>query len=623
MKLINYTEVDSNGNYKYEVSFNNVVTNIKHFNEFTQVLGKIRNKQFNLKTGGWLIEEDGLELFKALEDKLFPPKPTIKDKMHKLMSKNIKQVSGWEDIGIGMKLEPYVYQKQVVKFILDKHGDGDSHDTLIVAPCGSGKTPIIISSFLECSHAGLIKGPGMIVVKASLKTQWKKEIEKFSGLRAGVVKTYSDSVSRELAMIKSREKKMEKLEEVDPARKTLEKEIKDIKKIAKKKFEEQFKNIDLFILNYESLKDAKVSKAMLKINPEFVACDEIHYAKNDKSQRAKALYKFNDAKIKIGATATPVQRDPRDIFGIFKFVHDDIFPSKTAFDRDYLKFGYGFRVIGAKNEGKLNSEINPYMYILTKEEVAKHLPKLVVTQRYVEFTPKQQAVNDGFMQEVEELHEKQKVIANGLTETELKQNEDYLKLEAAITSRQTFLQELTLSEELLEASESDLAKQFITGDKSQKLELMKDVVAEIIDSGEKVCIFSRYARMQPIIAKAIHSVSELKNVNIAYIRGDLSSERRYEEAYTKFRDDDSYKVLICSDAGAEGINLSQCKYMIEMDLAVSYAIQTQRHGRLERADSVHDSVQVIQLLTEKSWDDIALKVVSKKEKYDQSIVHGN
>ena len=484
------------------------------------------------------------------------------------------------------------------------------------------KTPIIISAFLECSHAGLIKGPGMVIVKASLKTQWKKEIEKFSGLRAGVIKTYSDCISKEFNMIKSREKKMEKLEEVDPERKKIEKEIKDIKKIAKKKFEKQFEKIDLFILNYESLKDAKVSKMMLKINPEFIACDEIHYVKNDKSQRAKALYKFNEAKIKIGATATPVQRDPRDIFGIFKFVHSDIFPSKTTFDREYLRFGYGFKVIGAKNESKLNDEINPYMFILTKEEVAKHLPKLVVTQRYVSFTPKQQAINDSFMDEVEELHEKQKVIANGLSEAELKSNEDYLKLEAAITSRQTFLQELTLSEDLLKASESELAKQFITGDKSQKLELMKDIVAEIVDSGEKVCIFSKYAKMQLIMEQAIHSVPELKNIKIAHISGEMSSEKRYEEAYTKFRDNDSYKVLLCSDAAAEGLNLGQCKYMIEMDLAVSYAIQTQRHGRLERADSIHDTVQVIQLLTENSWDDIALKVVSKKEKYDKSIIHG-
>ncbi len=62
--------------------------------------------------------------------------------------------------------------------------------------------------------------------------------------------------------------------------------------------------------------------------------------------------------------------------------------------------------------------------------------------------------------------------------------------------------------------------------------------------------------------------------------------------------------------------------MIEMEPAVSYAIQTQRHGRLERADSVHDTVFVTQLITEGSWDEIMMKSIAKKEKYDGSIIHG-
>lgn len=62
--------------------------------------------------------------------------------------------------------------------------------------------------------------------------------------------------------------------------------------------------------------------------------------------------------------------------------------------------------------------------------------------------------------------------------------------------------------------------------------------------------------------------------------------------------------------------------MIEMEPAVSYAIQTQRHGRLERADSIHDNVQVFQLITENSWDEIMLKSINKKQQFDASIVKG-
>lgn len=71
------------------------------------------------------------------------------------------------------------------------------------------------------------------------------------------------------------------------------------------------------------------------------------------------------------------------------------------------------------------------------------------------------------------------------------------------------------------------------------------------------------------------------------------------------------------------LNLSNCKYLIEMEPADSYLIQTQRRGRVERADSVHDNVFVYQLIAQDSYDEIALKVVDKKERYDSQIIQGN
>ena len=600
---------------RYSVKFNQKIKNAaSYFNRFINVIGRIQNKSFDSSTRSWIIDESGMKMLEAEDLRLFPAK-NMNNRYKNIIKSESKDVCDWQDIGKDMKLGLYDYQKKVVKFAVDNH---DGYSTLIVSPCGSGKTPMGIAAYIEARKRGIISTPGLIVVKASLKTQWAKEIDKFSDLTPGIIYSYKECVSKIDGIIKRREKKLEtaKLDYKDE----LEAELIQLKQKKESLFDDQFKNKDLLILNYETLKDAEVKKKLHSMKLQFIFADEIHYVKSDEAKRSKALCEFNEATIKIGATATPVQRDPRDIFGIFKFVKPDLFPKKSAFSALYVRFaGFG-RVIGAKNEKKLNEKISPSMYILTKEEVSKQLPKLVVSQRYCDFEPKQQAVNDKYMEELEELKEKEKAITLGMTEAEMKSSEEIMKLEAAITSRQTFLQELTLSEELFEHSDSDLAKKFITKSNDNKMDLMADLVSEIIDSGEKVCIFSRFARMQPIIAERIHK--ELKDVKIAYINGSLNSEQRYEEAYTKFRDDDDYKVLICSDAGAEGLNLSKTKYMIEMDLAVSYAIQTQRHGRLERADSVHDTVFVYQLIMNNSWDEIGLKIVDKKEKYDMSIVKG-
>ena len=617
MKLFNITQLD---NDSILVQFVGTPRTRKYFNDFMNLHNQLTYvPEISLDPSGLIIKKEDIALVEAIENKAFPKKKTMKEKMSGLVKTQKKEVTGWESIGQGMKLQPYDYQKQIVKFIIDAHGD-DSHDTLIISPCGSGKSPTILSTYLECHNRGIVEGPGMIVVKASLKTQWAKEVQKFTDLTPRIIKTYKDCVGREEAMLARREKKLETA--FGDGKKEIEQEIKDLKRIIKDKFKNQFEGADLYILNYETLNDEKVQKAMLKVAPQFVAADEIQYIKGAGNKRSRSLAKFNSAKVKIGATATPVQRDPRDIYGIFKLVHPELFKTAKDFNALYVRYGYGYQVIGAKNEKQLNQKIDPYMFILTKEEVSSHLPKLVVSQRYCDFSPEQAEVNQAMMDELEELNDKIMAISRGKSEEALNNNQEYLEAQMAVQARQTFLQELTLSEELLKSSSSEIAKKLITGAPSEKLEVLKDMVEEIIESGEKVCIFSRFAKMQEIITEAIHSVPSLKNVGIAYIRGELSSERRYEEAYDKFRDNDEYKVLICSDAGAEGLNLSLCKYLIEMEPAVSYAIQTQRHGRLERADSVHDTVFVTQLITEGSWDEIMLKSIAKKEKYDGSIVHG-
>lgn len=611
MKLIEINKIS--GKFKYGVRFNSTPQNKKYFNEFAQIIGEIKEKYFDASLNIWCINEDGLELFHEKEKTIFPKKgPVVKLTQKRKISDN------WQSVGSGMKLRPYDYQKQVVKFIIDEHEN--VHDTLIIAPCGAGKTPMVLAAYQESVKRKIISGPGMIVVKASLKTQWAREVQKFTNYVPRIIKTYKECVAREESMLKRRKKKLESAGAAD--KKSLEKEISSLKKEIEEKFESQFKSADLYILNYETLNDEKVCRRMLKMSPQFVASDETHQIKSSSTKRAKSLYKFNGAKIKIGATATPVQRDPQDIYGIFKFVHPELFPKKKDFTALYVRYGYGFRIIGAKNEKKLNEKISPYVYILTKEEVAEQLPRLVVSQLYCSFTKKQQTVNDKIMDELEELAEKEKVITAGKTEGQLKTDEEYLSLQNAIQSRQTFLQELTLSERLLEDSPSGIAKRMITGDNDKKLESLKDIVLEIIDSGEKVCIFTRFAKMQPILDEILQSIPELKNVEIAHVNGSMNSDRRYDEVYKKSRDNDNCKILIMTDSGAEGWNLGHISHIIEMEPAVSYAIQTQRHGRIERADSEYKTVFVTQLIMENSWDEIMLKSIQKKEKYDALIVKG-
>ena len=380
------------------------------------------------------------------------------------------------------------------------------------------------------------------------------------------------------------------------------------------------------ILNYETLRDRKVRKALHKIKPQFIFADECHYIKNFNSKRARALYEFNDAKIKIGATATPVQKDPRDIFGLFQFINPEIFPSLTDFNLTFVKFVSKGIVGGVKNSELLNRKISPFMIVKSKEEVSKQLPKLVVTQRYCDLEPKQLEMTETLKSELEELGKKKLNLENRLTDIELDKNEEYLKLSSEILMRQNFAQELADSEKLLLNSDSFAAKKYLTKCKvDNKLEMLIDLIEEVVTSGEKLTVFSRFAKMQDIIVEKIQSLAKKNPVfdfKIARVFGAVNEKSRYDEVYNKFQNNDDYKLLLMSDAGAEGFNLSKCKYMCEYEPAASFAIQTQRHGRIERADSIFDTVFVYQFIANGSWDEIAQKIVSKKENYDSTIIKG-
>ena len=481
----------------------------------------------------------------------------------------------WDYIGEGLKLSPYCYQKETIKFGVD-NGKG-----LLILPCGAGKTPILVGIYHELRKNNLTEKPGAIVVKASLKYQWVKEVEKFSNYKVKAIDTPSK---------------------------------------AKKKFDLQFEDADIFILNYETLKNEKVCQKLREKEIEVMLFDEIHYINNHKSARSKAAFAFNDLKYLLGATATPITNNPENLFGIFNLIEKDLFKSYSKFSSNYIKYaGYG-RVAGCKNEDHLRKQIAPYIFIKSEEDVADQLPTLVVNQIYCEMDDAMSSVNTQLFNDLDTVRLEIEALERRFKNPkELEANEEYQLATGKVMAYQTFLQELVDDPRLLSGSDSNMAKQYVNDNMqiSEKMVALINLLEEIIDSGAKVCIFTKYQRMQMLLKEKIE---ETFNTKCAIVNGTMSPEERYEQAYTLFGDNDNYKVLIGTDAMAEGISLSKCNYLIEYDLADSYAIQTQRHGRIKRANSVHKTGYVYQIICNGSWDEIQQKIIAKKENYDNVLI---
>ena len=572
-----------------------VTDDFEEFLDFTALLGEVKEKAFDRRKLSWYCSETEAK--------------KINDKLNN------------QDIGNNMKLKPYGYQRQAIAYCLE-HKCG-----LICLPCGAGKTPIGLGTFLSFKEKSDKKLTGMFIVKASLKSQWLSEVGKFTDLNATILQTFKASTTKYSTKIRKLEKErsalilesaLEHAEKINELTNNIAKAEKEQKEFFAALFD--VKKYDIFIANYETLTDPEVKKQLLKIKPQFWYIDEIDAIKSPTAKRSKAIYIFNNAKYRFGATATPIRKNPKDLFGIFSFINPNLFPKEHAFDARYLKFWNG-RISGSKNEEELAEIVSHYIFKRSYEDIADQLPKQTVCQIACNLTDKQLKVNKRLTLEIDDYKEQLEILTTRFSPQELENNAEKKQLDANIVARQTFMQMLADDEELLEMSNSNMAKQYVTGSKSNKLEICLAIIQKIVDSGQKVCVFSKYIGIQNILEREINK--SMKDVAVSRIEGSMSDAQRYEvlQEYKK----PNHNVLLASDAAEAGVNLSNTRYLIEFELADSAAKQTQRHGRIQRADSIHDKVFVYQLIakgTEEypSWDEIALKIVNKKQGYSDRIL---
>jgi SNF2 family DNA or RNA helicase len=528
----------------------------------------------------------------------------------------IRTIMLYNDIGKTMKLQPFSYQKEAI-------GVGkDNKNLLFKLPCGAGKTVIGVGLINELIADNKINGLSVIIVKATLKAQWLKEVSKFTDLKARIIKTYAQSTTKYKSKIRKKQKEMDTL--LKDASKNcdsinaIEEEINELNKEADNEFTAQFNNdVNILIMNYETLADDKVKQEMHKANLSLFYIDEIDMIKEYQSQRNKNLCEFADTEYKFGATATPIRKNPQDIFGIFKFINPTLFKNISSFNNSYVTLNKFFRPSGSKNEQQLANVISPYIFSKTSSDISKELPKQVVIPISCQLTEAQYKMNEQINQELDELKEEQTAIINKLGPYKYKENEEYIKNEGNIVARQTFAQMLADSEELLQMSDSNMSKRYITGSPSSKIALCLTIIEKVINSDEKVCVFSRFLGIQDILERELKKL--FPNEKVGRIRGSMTSQER-DAVITEYNTGKECNILLLSDAAEAGINLSTTKYMIEFELADSAAKQTQRWGRTRRADSIHETTSVYQLIAENSYDEIAQKIVNKKQKYDESIL---
>lgn len=424
---------------------------------------------------------------------------------------------------LDFKLPPFKYQEFGIKFLVDrlyKHGMA-----FICDSCGLGKTLSAIGTLkylIDHKDSKHI----LIVCKKSIKKQWADEIKKFVNINADIY--ISDGTTKA---------KRDKLyAEVNANT-----------------------NNTILIANYHLLLNDSD-----KINVDTIILDEVHTAKKYNGEINKACRAVaKKTKYCLFMTGTPIMSNPEDMYGIISIKDKKYFGSYTDFKKEYVTEFYNGSyktVVGYKHLDKLREKIQNLIIRRTEKEVAIELPDITTVNKYCTIDKVQKDAlkkvnkfNRDICDKIDSLRKLYKA-----ENDEDKKKEIFAKGNSLKESLKGFIaveQIIATSPLMLKMSKSKyILKQYedvIPSDKykSNKIEVLLDLISDIIEARQKVVCFTKYETTVNYVSSLLN---KLKIKHVTYC-GSMDDDTR-NKAISSFQNNDDIQVFIATDAAAEGVN---------------------------------------------------------------------
>lgn len=512
-----------------------------------EIINLIKNcdvYNFDKKTLDWEVPVNSLSY---ILDNL-----TYYDDIELSLMKDVKKEIQEIEPTLKYKLQPYDYQMKGIKY-----GLNNDRWLLLDAP-GLGKTAQIIHIAEELKATRGLKHCFIICGLATLKTNWKSEIQTHSDLSCTIL---GERVTRTGSTV------------IDSVAKRAE--------ILKEPIEEFF-----IITNIETLRSDEVIEAFKKGKNEIdmIVVDEIHKCKSKKSQQGKNLLKLKNAKYKIGATGTLLLNNPLDAYVPLSWIEAEK-STLTTFRYFYCEFSNQMtgQVTGVKNMDILKNQMSAVSLRRTKDLL--NLPPKNVINEYVDMNEKHRKFYDD--------------IKKGI-----KKEVDKVKLTTqSVLAMITRLRQATASPSILTTSD-------IT---SSKIERTVDLVEQIVSNGDKVVIFSTFK-------ESAYKLKELlSEYNPVLLTGD-TKESEVEIIKSRFQTDDSCKVFIGTwQKAGTGITLTAANYMIFIDTPWTYAEFEQSQDRIYRIGT-KKSVFIYNLICKDTIDERVKDILYTKKAISDFVI---
>ncbi len=345
---------------------------------------------------------------------------------------------------------------------------------------------------------------------------------------------------------------------------------------------------DICICSYSIVKrDAEYVRSLPF---KYLILDEAQHIKNPSTGNSQTC-KSISAEHKLVLTGTPLENSPEDLWSIFDFLHQGIFGSLASFRRKYV-----LPSSSPDSLKDLSLQISPFILRRKKADVYREIPPKIEQTLYCEMEEDQRILYENFL-------------ADGRRKCEILKSGSKELSKFEILSALLRLRQICCHPDLLPPTLRSTGQPM----RSAKMELLKELLLETIDSGHKVLLFSQFTSLLGIVRSWLDSES----IRYEYLDGATKDRMARVDSFNNTKEIPLF--LLSLKAGGLGLNLTSADTVIIYDPWWNPAAEAQAADRSHRIGQTK-SVNCIKLLVKNSIEEKVLELQNRKAGLFQNLV---
>lgn len=329
---------------------------------------------------------------------------------------------------------------------------------------------------------------------------------------------------------------------------------------------------------------------------DLVVADEAQHVKNSRTTTARALRQLPN-RARVALTGTPVENDLTELWSILDWCVPGLLGSRQAFRRVWgAPIESGTEPTKARQFADL---IGPFLLRRRKSDpgIAPELPPKTETDHLLGLTREQVVLYEAFVRDsMERIERADPDARRGLVLallTGLKQicnhPAQFLKQSGAVR---------------------------LAG-RSEKLELLDELVATVLAEGGAVLVFTQYVAMARLIEQHLAAAG----VPHQFLHGGTPVAQR-EAMVRRFQADDEQGVpvfLLSLKAGGTGLNLTRADHVVHVDRWWNPAVEEQATDRAYRIGQTKP-VQVHRMITQGTIEERVAQLLTRKRQLADAVL---